>query len=265
MSKSAYPDIGYLRYIATNAGQLMRLFFYETNVRQWKKDGTPVTDADEDINQMVLNYIARDFPHINAIGEEGSHEVPGAEYTVTWDPLDGTFAFMVGSAISTFCISVLKGDTPLSAVIYDPLSFRLRLWHAEQGKGAFMNGSGPIHVSTHDSLERAQICMAWWRRSPYNIHKAADKLLGLGANIHNAISIVYYGALIASGTVEAVIFPGDKIWEAAAIKCLVEEAGGRATDIYGEPLRFSEGRINGLIASNGVIHEDLVNIIRECQ
>lgn len=269
---SSYPDINYLRGLALEAGKIMREYFHLENVREWKDgDGeefgsneTPLTIADTAINQMVLDRIMRDFPHVNAIGEEGSHEVPSAEYTVTWDPIDGTHAFMVGSAVSAFCISVLKGDTPFAAVIHDPLCFSPRTWHAERGKGTFLNDR-QVKVSSHASLNRAQMCMVWWTGCRYNLHEVAGKLMQASVVVQNPVSLAYFGGLVASGQLEAAMFPGNKMWETAAMQCIIEEAGGRVTNIHGERVRFHEGDIQGCIASNGVLHDEILRIVRECQ
>lgn len=265
MKNQPYPDLAYLRRLALNAGNIMRTYFHLENEREWKEDdNTPLTIADKSINQMVLDFVAKDFPHVNAIGEEGSREVLDAEYTVTWDDIDGTHAFMVGASIAAFCISVLKGNTPLLAVIHDPLGFEPRTWYAERGKGAFVHDK-PVRVSTHSELNRAQICMVWWGGCRYNLHAVAGKLMEAKATVHNPASLAYYGGLVASGNLEVAMFPGSKMWETAAMQCIVEEAGGRVTNMHGESVRFHEGDIQGCIVSNGVIHEQILQVVRECQ
>lgn len=259
-----YPDLRYLERLALRAGDIMREYFYRQNEREWKEDATPVTIADKEINQMVLERITRDFPHVNAIGEEGRREVPGAKYTVTWDPIDGTYAFMVGSAVSAFCISVLKEDTPLLAVIYDPLGYKARMWWAEKGQGAFMNND-LVHVSTHRDLARAQICMIWWGGCRYNLHDVAGALMAAGADVQNPVSLAYYGGLVASGNLEVAMFPGKNIWETAAMQCIVEEAGGCVTNIHGDPVQYHQGDIQGCIVSNGLVHEAVVEMVRSHQ
>lgn len=269
---NSLPDVVYLHGLANKVGRIIRKYFLLENEREWKAgDGpqfgsneTAMTVADKEVNQMVLEAIVRDFPQVNAIGEEGSHEVLGAEYTVTWDPIDGTHAFMVGSAVASFCITLLRGNTPLVAVIHDPLCFTPRTWQAERGNGAWLNGRR-IKVSKHACWERSQVCMVWWGGCRYNMHQVAEKLMNQGVTVQNPVSLAYFGGLVASGQLEATLFPGRNMWEAAAMQCVVEEAGGRVTNIHGQPIRYDTGDIEGCIVSNGVLHDELVRMVQECQ
>jgi len=231
--------------------------------REWKYDETPLTATDTAVNELVLESLRRDFPQVHVIGEEGNHEVHGAEYTVFCDPMDGTIPFCLGVPVSSFCISVVRGNVPLVGVIYDP--FARRLWQAARGQGSFLNDES-VSVSRHQSVFRSNICMVWWKDSPYNLHAACQKLMDAGAKWINPASIAYFGGLVASGEFEATIFPGRKAWETAAMHIIVEEAGGKVTDIHGNEMRYgANGEIEGHIVSNGVIHEELVAIVRDCQ
>jgi fructose-1,6-bisphosphatase/inositol monophosphatase family enzyme len=79
-------------------------------------------------------------------------------------------------------------------------------------------------------------------------------------------SIAYLGALVSSGKLEGTIFPSSKGWETAAIQLLVEEAGGKVTDIYGNAMQYGpEGQINGHIVSNGSVHDELLKIVQSCK
>lgn len=243
---------------------MLRNFRLGMNCR-WKSDGTPLTATDTAINKFVVKSLRRDYPHINVIGEEGSHRVRNAEYTVLFDPVDGTVPFRMGVPISTFCISVVRGHIPLCAVIHDP--FGKRMWCAIRGDGSFLNHER-LSVSKHRNLKRATICMVWWKSPPgnYNLHVVCERLMDAGAIWINPVSIAYFGALVASGQLEATIFPGQKGWETAPMQLMVEEAGGKVTDIYGNEMRYGEdGAIKGHIISNGRVHDELVRIVQECQ
>ncbi len=82
-----------------------------------------------------------------------------------------------------------------------------------------------------------------------------------GASTMVPLSIAYWAALIATGKLDATIFPSPYPWETAAIKLLVEEAGGKVTDLYGEDQRY-DGNIRGHVASNGLLHDELTEIVR---
>ncbi len=260
---NAYPDTSYLRQIAVYAGGVMRDNFQLGMKRENKADNTPLTETDTAINRYVCQKMERDFPHVRVIGEEESLDVPDAEYTLLCDPVDGTIPFCRGTPISSFVISVIKGNEPLAAVIYDP--FMDRMWHSTKGQGTFMNNQR-AHVSTHDTVHRSNICMVWWNKAPFNLHAVAAKLMGASAIVGNPLSIAYFGGLLASGEQDATIFPGTKGWETAAMQLIAEEAGGKVTDIHGNPMVYGpNGEIEGHIISNGLIHDDLVEIVSSCQ
>jgi fructose-1,6-bisphosphatase/inositol monophosphatase family enzyme len=267
-----YPDFRYLNALALYAGKIITQNFKLGMDKKIKADNTPVTITDTTINDYVVDKISKDYPHINIIAEEGDKEIIDAEYTLYCDPVDGTIPFTLGIPVSAFCIAVVKGDTPLVSVIYDP--FQLRLWHATRGAGAWLsyginhdihNFMQPkrIHVSTLKTLKHANLSLIWWKNTKYNMNQICDKIMAAGALWNNAASLAYFGGLIAAGTMDGSIFPGQKAWETTAMQVLVEEAGGKVTDIYGDPMQYGlNGSMNGHIISNGLIHDELVQIVQ---
>lgn len=269
-----YPDAAYLLDLAQKAGQIIRANFSLGMLRSWKPDETPLTVTDTAVNQLVLETLGRDFPHVRVLAEEGNSSHESAEFTVMCDPVDGTIPFSLGVPVTTFCISVIAGNTPLSAAIHDP--FEGRTWTAEKGKGTVLRVEGrglyekptinPVKVSNHQSISLSNSCMIWWQGSQYNLHEVCAKLMAAGGKWINPASVAYFGGLIATGTFEASIFPSQNGLETAAMQLVVEEAGGKATDIYGNPLEYdAKGKIRGHIISNGHIHDQLVELIRSCQ
>jgi len=252
------PTVQYLINIAIKAGIIIREGFNKNNMVTWKSDSTPVTSYDLQINDAVVAQIKKDFPHVSILAEEGSHFVKDSIYTVVCDPIDGTTPFMMGVPVSAFCISLLKSGVPVLACIYDP--FMDRMYCAKKGSGTSLNGN-KIIVSKKNTLVRAHIGTIWWKGSNFNLDKVNDVLLKLGINWVPPYSIAYSGALIASGNIDATLFPSLKPWETAALKLLIEEAGGKVTDIYGKDQKYDRA-IRGHIASNGHIHDELVEIIK---
>ena len=226
---------------------------------EWKEDHTPITESDTVINRLVIAQLKRDYPHITVIGEEESCIVDNSEYLVLVDPIDGTIPFCQGIPASTFCISVLKNGIPIVAVIHDP--YCNRTWSAEKGCGTTLNGK-PIRVSNQNKLAQSTISIMWWKGSIANLNKVCDEIVDSNAKWINLCSVAIAGGLIASGDLTASIFPGQKTWETAAMQLLVEEAGGTATDLYGNKLMFGKDlKIPGHIISNGHIHDKLVAMV----
>ncbi len=261
MANLEYPDSKDLSILAYQAGKIMRAGPCKV---ENKEDGTPVTQADIAISQMVLDEIGRDFPYISVVSEEGRREIPNAEYLVLCDPIDGTEAFCRREPTATFCISVLKKGKPISAVIFEPTS--QSLWCADSGKGAFLNRR-KISVSSHQNLSGANVCIVWWETASFNLPGVFTQAGVLGAQRYRQSATAFFGAQVASEEFEALVTPATNGWEAAAMQLLVEEAGGKATDVFGKEMVYGPcGEIpHGQIVSNGHIHDDLVQLVASCQ
>ena len=247
--------------LAQIAGSIIRDNFNLTMACEWKGDNTPLTTTDTAINDIVVTKISRDFPHIAVAGEEREGIKQESEYLIVFDPVDGTMCFANGIPICTFVIAVVKNGLPISGVIYDP--FQERMWHAEKGMGAYEN-ERTISVSKHAALPRSYIWI-WWRNESIRSLEAANrKLKAAGATCVSIPSVAFFGGLITAGKVHATIMPEQQIWETPAMQIIIEEAGGRVTDIDGNLLKYQMGvPMNGHIASNGVLHDKLLQIVNE--
>lgn len=254
--------------IAMYAGGIIRDNFLNTNDFDWKEDDTPVGRVDKIINNFVLRSIGDPFPDVSIIAEEGNRMIPEAQYQVICDPLDGTIPYMAGVPFFAFAISLLKDGAVIASVIYDPLLGRV--WKAVKGEGTFfsINGDNPqkVRVSSHNDLHKTVIAAPSWHKAPYDISSLATALRVRGSKCIDPAAIALFGGLIASGFMQASILPSVFGWETAAMQLIVEEAGGKATDINGEPIIYGlEGGIKGHIISNGFFHDELVQIVRDCQ
>lgn len=241
----------------------MRKAFTSGMKREWKEDHTPLTESDTAINRLVIAQMEHDYPHVSVVGEEESRVVEGSEYVMLVDPIDGTIPFCQGVPASTFCVSVLKDGVPISTVVHDP--FCNRTWHAEKGRGTMLNGES-VRVSNEGTLAKSTVSIMWWKGTIGNLNKVCEKLVEKNMKWLNLCSVAIAGGLVSSGDISASIFPGQKAWETAAMQLLVEEAGGVATDLYGKKLTYGlDLKIDGHVISNGVIHDQLLEFIRDSQ
>lgn len=253
-------NLSHLINLAAKVGVVMRQNFKLGMTQEWKGDETPVTDADKEINAMVIeqvDYLCGD--NVRAIGEEGHGAEVDATWTVVFDPVDGTTGFSKGIPVFCFCICLQHLGQPMKACIYDPMLERM--YTAGKGQGAWMNEKR-LSVSKKDSLSRAHIGVALWKGCDFNMHAIRDELSAIGAKTLEPISIGYYGALLAAGELDATLFPASTPWETGAIKLLVEEAGGRVTDVYGNEQERYDGKIRGHLATNGLLHDELSALTR---
>ena len=243
--------------LAQQAGGLIRSNFKLGMKKEWKADSSPVTETDLAINKLLIEGVKKHFPAHSVLGEEESAMVEGSEYTWVCDPVDGTIPFSHGVPTCVFSLALAHNGDPVLGVIYDPFMDRL-LW-AEKGKGAFMNND-PIHVNDAASPDRTVIGMPIWVRSKYKLIELQAELMERGATVMGLQSVVYMALLTATGEFCATSFGGATAHDGAAVKIIVEEAGGKVTDLFGNEQRWDQP-IKGYIASNGKVHAELVKAI----
>lgn len=245
--------------LAYAAGARIKKDFKMDMDREWKADSSPVTATDYAINQMVLDAVASTYPAHSVLAEEGSNLIEGSEYTWVCDPLDGTIPFTHGIPTSVFSLALTQNGQVLLGVIYDP--YMDRLFFAEKNKGATCNGE-KISVSSQKSLRQSLLDIELPPRLPYTIHPVKEKLLGKGARCLTIASILYGAMLVAGGELIAALCTCKTAHDGATAKIIVEEAGGKVTDLFGNDQRYDR-EINGYIASNGLIHDELLTLVKE--
>ena len=251
----------YARYVvrlAKQAGDIIKKDFTTVMEKSWKADGTPLTKTDLSVNRLVLDSVRTTFPDHSILSEEGNDFREASEFVWVCDPLDGTIPFSHGIPVCAFSLALVHNGESILGVVYDP--FMDRMFVAEKGKGAFLNGK-KISVSSQRTFKHALFSVVHWNGAPFDFSRTATVLKNEGARISN-VSISYMGALVAAGAFAGTIFPGDQPNDAAAVKVLVEEAGGKVTDIFGDE-RHYDRPIKGHVASNGVLHSKLLALIIE--
>ncbi len=254
-------DLEFTKDLVCRAGVNIREALAGQFETRWKPDNTPVTDIDEAVNSMVNDELNARYPQDRVYGEEASVERADAEHTWVLDPIDGTQAL---GKLDTFTICLARLDhdgRPLFSVVYNPL--RDRLFVAERGKRSLLNGQ-PISVSEKSTIKSSYIHFGSALRFD-DLAKngvAYDRLEGQGAKIFNTRSLAHGCVEVARGEFDAAFVGVKTPFEAASVALIVEGAGGRVTNLYGEePGRF-DGNIKGLIVSNGLIHGEVVNSLK---
>jgi len=222
-----------------------------------------VTDVDVAIERAFRRFIAERHPDHDVLGEEmGTHRAADAPSRHCWifDPIDGTTNFAHGMPI--FCSSLaLEIDGRLSvAAVYD--ATRDELFTAERGRGAWLNGT-PLRVSDTATLVDALLVTGF----PYSVQTEPRKILALfEAFIARSRAVRRLGSAaldmcyVAAGRMDGFWEEGLSPWDIAAAALLVEEAGGRVTDLSGGPFVLRTGQ---LVASNGLVHDAMLRTIAQ--
>jgi histidinol-phosphatase len=239
------------------ADELALRHFRRDLVIEAKPDRTYVTEADRAIERRIRERIGQAYPDHGLVGEEYGNEAGHGRVTWYIDPIDGTHNFMRGVPLFGTLLGIeADGDLEVGVMSAPALGGR---WFARRGGGAWAIGSvGPdvarrrsIHVSRVGKLEDAQVLYS----SPYDIAESGAAP-GLPALIGDVWRDRGFGdfwgyALVAEGAAEAMVEVGPKSWDLAAPLVIVEEAGGRMTDLQGERTIHS----GNVLASNGRLHD----------
>jgi histidinol-phosphatase len=207
-----------------------------------KPDLTPVTEADRAVEAELRRILAEKRPEDAVLGEEEGVAGSGARRWII-DPIDGTRNYSRGIPVwATLMALEADGVVRLGVVSAPALGHR---WWAERGAGAFADGQR-IHVSAIATIEDAVLSFAVENEVPA-VARRAWHARGFGD--------FWSYMLIAEGGVDGVMDSlGVKEWDLAAMQVIVEEAGGRFSNLAGES-RIDSG---SSVASNGLIHDELL-------
>lgn len=245
--------------IAYEAGRIMLKYFKVDNGATYKFDKTVVTKADTEINTYLIDKVKEKYPTHSVDGEE--EQFGKSNYVWVCDPIDGTAMYSRHIPVSVFSLALVIDGVPTVGVIYDP--FTDNLYSAIKKHGAYKNDE-KIHVNNFELADMRSVShYDMWPTSDYNIFEAI-KELGKKTYFVSIGSIIRACTCIASGDFSLAIFPGTKHknCDVAAAKIIVEEAGGKVTNFFGNEQRYDEN-IRGAIISNGVVHQEVVNTIKK--
>lgn len=242
--------LAFARELALAAGHIIRQGFDETHKVAHKADGSPVTDIDIQVNQIVLEQIRSHYPGHGLLGEERNFGTGFESYRWICDPLDGTVPYILGLPNSLFMLALMGEPGLLIAVAYDP--FANRLYHAAKDGGAFCNSS-PIHVSGH-GLSDGYVLLGTDSLSFANAIRQADGRIGMVSGSG------YKSMMVARGKAVALIKETADFHDIAPAALIVTEAGGQVTALDGSPLILDRHIDGGVIISNGLAHPALVKV-----
>lgn len=253
-------ELAFALELAGAADEISMKYFSRSPETSVKKDGTLVTVADREVEEMLRGRIRQQFPSHAILGEEGGLEGDAGAPIWIIDPIDGTNNYAAGIPIFGTLIGLrVDGRTQVGVASAPALGER---YDAATGEGARMNGK-PIHVSEVASLGEAVVCIGSYRRMRRRGYGA--RLEGIVADCRRDRGFGdFWGyMLVARGAAEVMLEPNLNVWDVAALEVIVGEAGGMVSNFAGDP--YPETRITeygsgdgSFMATNGVLHEELV-------
>jgi myo-inositol-1(or 4)-monophosphatase len=242
--------------IAREAGTMLSQFFTRRIGYELKGEFDLVTEADRASEKLIVERLRSRFPSHDIMAEEGGGHDTGSEYCWYVDPLDGTTNFAHGFPFFNVTLALERGGRMVAGVVFDPM--RNEMFSAERGGGAYLNGKR-IHVSRCGAVEDSLVATGFpSRRRHDNINVHFYYQLGmLSHGVRRAGAAALDLAYVACGRLDAFWEFGLKPWDQAAGILLVEEAGGRCSDMYGGQTLLTSPT---LLADNGAIHEEMLRL-----
>ena len=239
--------------LADLADAVTMLRFQATDlVVDTKPDLTPVTEADRDAERAIRDRLAEARPGDAVLGEEyGSTGGGGRQWVL--DPIDGTKNYVRGMPVWATLIALREDGVTTTGVVSAPAIGRR--WWAARGRGAYADGRR-ITVSKVREMSDAFLSYSslpgWGDRE--------ERLLALSRRVWRtrAFGDFWSYMLVAEGAVDVAAEPTVSLWDLAPLQVVVEEAGGRFTDLTG--VARPDG--GSAVATNGLLHDAVLDALR---
>jgi myo-inositol-1(or 4)-monophosphatase len=241
--------------IAREAGALVVNYLERRVPFETKGEFDLVTAADRASEKLIVERLRSYFPAHAIMAEEGGGVENSSEYQWFVDPLDGTTNFAHSFPFFNVTLGLAHAGELVAGVVYDPV--RQEMFTAERGAGAYLNNRR-IHVSAAKQVSDSLASTGFPSRKRHhniNIHfyyQLAMASHGVRRTGSAALDLAY----VAAGRLDFFWEFGLKPWDMAAGCLLVQEAGGRATDMRGGPHNVVTS--DTLLADNGLLHDEIV-------
>lgn len=239
--------------LAKTAGSIAENYFDKQLKIHYKPDNSPVTRADREAEMAVRSLIKAKFPDHGIIGEEHGKVNENAKYVWVIDPIDGTKDFVRGIPLWNTLVSLMENGRPIIGVIFSPTNHELLT--AQKGKGAYLNGKKTM-VSKTSEIGFSVVS----HHSIKDVFKEnhLNGLINLAHHCKSSRSYASYANnLILRGKIDIMISLRGAIYDYAAPAILIEEAGGKFTNIKGD---YSITSGNAIL-TNGILHSQVLKLL----
>jgi histidinol-phosphatase len=253
----SHDDLAVALTLADQADAVTMARFGALDLRvDTKPDLTPVTDADQSVEQGLRATLSRARSGDSVLGEEfgGSTTLAGRQWII--DPIDGTKNFVRGVPVWASLIALLDDGVPHVGVVSAPALHRR--WWAATGAGAFVtvDDSAARRLSVSSVAQLNSASLSFSSLSGWNQLGLRDRFLGLTDEVWRvrAFGDFLSYCFVAEGAVDIAVEPEVSVWDLAPLDILVREAGGRFTSLDGNP-----GPHGGsAVATNGLLHDQVL-------
>ncbi|MDX6405418.1 MAG: 3(2), 5-bisphosphate nucleotidase [Blastocatellia bacterium] len=223
-----------------------------------------VTAADREANELIVGRLQREFPDDGILAEESTDTERRLEINRVWliDPMDGTKNFINRDGDFAVQIGLAVGGESVLGVVYQPV--RRVLYRAERNGGAWMeagdNAAARLSVSNLTDASEMVLASSRSHRSP-RMERVVNAFGFKNETRRGSVGVKI--GLIAEQQADLYLHlsPSTKQWDTCGPEAILAEAGGRLTDLFGQPLRYNGVRVdnrNGIVATNGAAHEMVI-------
>ncbi len=244
--------------IALECSELfLKGFNAKKNIR-YKGTVDLVTEYDVVIEKKLTDKLNKKFPDYTVVGEENTTKITYPVKAIYIDPIDGTTNFVHQIPHCAISIGIWENGMPVAGIVYNPV--QNECFSADVGKGAYLNGK-QLHVSKQNLLQQSLVATGF----PYTkvkkgkdyewVLKCLANLLPITRDIRRFGAASLDLCYLAKGTFDAYYECNLKPWDVAAGALIVQEAGGKITDLDGKAYTLDEYTI---VASNSKIHDALL-------
>lgn len=241
------------------AGDVVMRNFGSVAKANLKKKSDLVTEIDVQAERIILDKIKDAFSDHTIVSEESGIEKGESEYMWIVDPIDGTINYFYGNAPVRIGVCLLKNKKGVLTAVYNPI--KDELYFAQRGKGAFCN-ERKIHVSENTILQDAVVMT----------HLSSDKIargrmiLSLDNIFKHTMHMRIFGcglasmSYVASGRFDIFLNVLTNPWDILPGVLLIEEAGGKVTDIHGKAITEDS---TSVLATNGHVHKQVLELLED--
>jgi myo-inositol-1(or 4)-monophosphatase len=248
-----------LEAIQAAAGEMRRFIDLDFKISNKEGINNLVTEVDHASEKAIMDVIRKNYPDHHILTEESGDLVQDSSYKWIIDPIDGTVNFAHRIPICCISIAVEHHKKMVLGAIYNP--YIDELFVAEKGKGATLNQRS-ISVSKKEKVINACMVTGFpytYLDEPNGPLQVFERFIRRGIPVRRLGSAAIDLAWVACGRFDAFYEHQLQAWDSAAGFLLVEEAGGKVTDLKGHPYSPYQP---GIIASNGIIHDELLEWIK---
>ncbi|MFN7273586.1 MAG: inositol monophosphatase family protein [Bacteroidota bacterium] len=247
-----------LRAANEGAKEMVRYFNGQFSISNKEGINNLVTEADHAAEKAIFNVIQSDFPQHALLSEEAGEIIQDASYKWIIDPIDGTVNFAHGIPLCCVSIALEQEGKVIMGAVLNP--FLQELFFAQKGWGATLNDK-KLQVSSQQNVGASCLVTGFpytYLDAPNGPLTVFEKLIRKGIPVRRLGSAAIDLCWVAAGRFDGFYEHKLQAWDSAAGWLMVEEAGGRVTDFQGNAYSPYQPH---LVATNGHIHHDLLNII----